>query len=248
MTTMPEYFKTDGCERQFFPCDQQRSTISTEACAANWRKARDLPAGYPGALFPCVGCKVGAAHAGEEVVERSRLFGSDLCARCRRGGMRVIGGKLCVSCWNRNMEYQKGRNSKGRPVTFAFNARRLGVILNYGEPDQRRIDVRDEYTANSMELAVQTLKIAPRRVAFCRAGGGPVISTADLARRLGKQLAANRPPMFRRTPPPSVAAAQPRRPRQRPPAIDRLPNELRHTSALDLRSVRERLIARRASA
>jgi hypothetical protein len=54
--------------------------------------------------------------------------------------------------------------------------------------------------------------------------------------------------MFRRAPAPSLAPAPQYRPRPRLPSIDRLPNELRHPGALDLRSVRERLLTRRASA
>jgi hypothetical protein len=61
----------------------------------------------------------------------------------------------------------------------------LASYLNTARPISAIIELRDELTADTIELAVQTLRLAHGRVAFCRPRGGPSISTADLAREMG---------------------------------------------------------------
>lgn len=63
-------------------------------------------------------CSIGAAHAGERHIERSSFYGSNICPRCHKGTTRrLVGGLLCIGCYNRQREYLNGRNAKGtRPV------------------------------------------------------------------------------------------------------------------------------------
>jgi hypothetical protein len=181
MTTAPgvTYHQVPGCDRQFFRCSALVATISTLACAANWRKAQELRPDDVSALHKCRTCPIGAAHSGESVVERSPIFGMSLCARCRGGTTRMIGNRLCPSCYNRNLEYAKGTNRKGTVPTFRFAPRRIGVVTAGGYAE-----VRDELTADTAELAVQLLRTVTGRIMFCRAIGRPPISTSELARRV----------------------------------------------------------------
>jgi hypothetical protein len=64
-------------------------------------------------LDTCRSCPIGAAHAGAVHVVYSRIFGAAICPRCRRGATRMIGGKVCVSCYNRGRELSAGKNARG---------------------------------------------------------------------------------------------------------------------------------------
>lgn len=105
------YFSIEAVPgKQFFRCDRQRASLSTQACAGMWREANHQ--GLENRLS-CRGCQVGAQHAGEELANLSPLHGAMICARCHRGAERLIHGHLCVSCQNRQYEAIKGRNAKG---------------------------------------------------------------------------------------------------------------------------------------
>jgi hypothetical protein len=212
------YVNMEGSTRQFFRCDAYRATMSTTACATRWRQAQHATNYEAERLLKCRDCAIGASHAGERQVHRSKLFGAQICPRTRRWASRMISNRLGISSYNRAREVALGRNSKNTRPMLILEPRRLGVIVGYGSPEQRYVELRDDITLDTLELAVQTLRVANGRVAFCRPRGGPSISTADLARQMA--------------PAPSMArglishAAKPR-PRHRLTPIDRLPNEHR---------------------
>jgi hypothetical protein len=180
MTTAPgvQYFAIEGCAKSFFRCDTLRSTLSSDACAANWRRAQRLRPDQVTAVHRCRQCPVGAAHAGEKIIVRSPLFGSDWCPRCRKFAGRMIGGTRCISCYNREREFIVGRNAKGTAPQFRFDPRRIGVVI-----DGARVDLREGHTADALELALAVLRIAPGRIMFTRARGGPAITVGELAKR-----------------------------------------------------------------
>lgn len=95
--------------QQYFDCDRMHATLSTTACANNWRRSQDRDGG----LWQCRGCRVGAGHAGER--EANLWFGRGelICARCHRGTVRLVRGELCVSCYNRERESILGVNARG---------------------------------------------------------------------------------------------------------------------------------------
>jgi hypothetical protein len=200
----------------FFRCTILRATLSTAGCSENWRRAQQLSADELGFSGKCGDCPIGAVHANGRHAHRSKWFGAQICPRTRRWASRLIGGRLGISAWNRQREWALGKNAKGTAPQLVLAPRRLGVILGYGEENQRHLEIRDDITLDTIEIAVQTLHVATGRIAFCRPRGGPSISTADLARQFA--------------PAPSMArglishAAKPR-PRHRLAAIDRLPNE-----------------------
>jgi hypothetical protein len=205
----------EGSARQFFRCEPYRATLSTTACADRWRLAQHV-IGYDADRFEkCRDCRVGASMAGERHVHRSAIFNLGICPRCRRGGARMIGGRLDVSCWNREREVRVGKNGKGTKPTVVLEPRRLGVVLGYGDADQRHVEVGDDLTRDTVELALQVLATVSGRVAFCKPNGGRAISTIELApeRSPARGLIAH-----------AVAKPGLRKSRQALP-VDRMPNE-----------------------
>jgi hypothetical protein len=188
--TAVTYFQVDGCDKRFFRCTILRATLSTAGCSENWRRAQRVPADQLGFASKCQGCPIGAMHAGAASVYRSNWFMAQICPRTRRWASRIVSNLLGISAYNRAREFLAGRNAKNTVPQLVLESRRLGVIVGYGSPDQRFVELRDDLTRDTIELAVQTLRVATGRVAFCAPRGGPSITTADLAR----QFAPERPP------------------------------------------------------
>lgn len=158
---MPDYFSMDGLPgRVYFRCERQRATLSTEACAASWRRADELNNGQCSA---CRLCPVGAVHAGEVAASMSPLKGTLTCARCHRASGRLIGGMVCVSCYNRAREFVVGKNAKGTsPVKTADLCPRK-VRFRCGDAIK---SFRLSLSRDMDELVVATLRDSRKSVAF----------------------------------------------------------------------------------
>jgi hypothetical protein len=94
--------------------------LTPSTCAGMWARARRNREEDRIRLAPCMGCDVGAANAGEPVSAKAApgkatpASVGQTCCRCGQGGLRlVLGRTLCASCYNRQREYQAGRNAKG---------------------------------------------------------------------------------------------------------------------------------------
>jgi hypothetical protein len=158
MNTAPgvAYLTLDGCARRFFKCGPLRSTLSTEGCAANWRLAQTSSQdemGFTGSK--CRQCPIGAAHAGEPFIHRSKLFGVQICPRTRRWASRLISDRLGVGAYNRQTEALRGFNAKGTKPLLVLAPHRLGVVVGYGGPEQRYIELRDELTRDALGAALR---------------------------------------------------------------------------------------------
>lgn len=158
---MIEYFTnalTPG--RMYFRCDRLRSSLSVEACATNWREANHNDNER---RYQCKGCPLGASHAGEDRANLSRLKGTDICARCHRTSMRLIGGHRCVSCYNRERELRVGKNAKGRAPTriAALEPRRLWFWMG-----DQRTNIHVARSLDMDELIVAALRDSRDRVRF----------------------------------------------------------------------------------
>ena len=129
---MVEYFTLEHVPgRTFFNCERMRAKLSTDSCAAMWRKA---DAATDGTNNSCKLCPLGAVHAGEVAASMSPLKGALICARCHRQASRLIGKHLCVSCKNREYELLKGRNAKG---TAPVKTSRLDLLQFHGDESPR---------------------------------------------------------------------------------------------------------------
>jgi len=81
-----------------------------------YREGKTLKVGSCMPLEKCVGCAIGAAHAGDTAPQKKeRVVGSLTCARCHQQAARLVCGGICVSCKNREWEVAKGKNAKGLP-------------------------------------------------------------------------------------------------------------------------------------
>lgn len=116
-----EYFSLDSVGGKYFVCKLLRATLSTTACAAKFRKAKEK-----GSASVCAHCSTGADHAGEKV---KPIVSDRLCCRCGRTDLRLVGGTICVGCYNRERELLVGRNAKGRPPMHAAPVFQMDVFV-----------------------------------------------------------------------------------------------------------------------
>jgi hypothetical protein len=174
-----EYTEILGAAAPMFSCAAYRARLLTTACARRWRQAQSPNA--PDSIALCAGCRIGAQHSGEKPVYYSRLFGSNICPRCGRGsGRRLIGGRRCVSCYNRARELAVGKNAKGSPPIhamplYAWAVRYTvdgGAVQTLAVPDSRDVG----------EVMLHVLRSTRGRVAFISANtGAPVGPVGQVA-------------------------------------------------------------------
>ncbi len=148
----------EGLGRTHFACAKiNASALSIDTCAGRWKQAK--ASGEAVQFMACKGCPIGRCHAGEgDPLKAVRKSGTKRavvavtenagrCCRCGRGGMRLIGsgtkagvGLICVSCYNRQREYSRGCNAKGRPPKTYVPAtpRRVSILID-GAPSWRMV-------------------------------------------------------------------------------------------------------------
>ena len=145
----------------------------------------------------CRSCPVGASHAGSAFVAMSRLFGAKLCPRCRFGATRIIGGRVCVNCYNREREMACGRNARGNEPTklleHPLHAVDYLVVID-GTPYRRRA----ERVTDLLEPTLRTLMTQKGTVAFAFCGRAPTVRQRDLFPPLGGHGHIHRRPRARR--------------------------------------------------
>lgn len=197
--------------QEMFRCGSWHATMTVASCAKRWRRQRN-------AIVPdrdaCYGCIIGAAHAGEKPDRRSRIFHWPLCPRCRRRCERMIGRRVCISCYNRQREFFSGRNAKGGRPRLVLEPVRIGVIVDPGGVGERYIEIAEPAVRDTIELAVGALRVVDGAVAITRPRGdvppmtiseltrmfatkqrrksGVELLAADIVRRYGRNLRAQR--------------------------------------------------------
>jgi hypothetical protein len=167
---MNEYFEVEGFTGKYFCC-KRYGTMSIASCTRNFTDApRAVKAGR---LEGCIGCQLGARHAGQPAATDpagQEMTYRRVCVRCRRNGrestsrligrMRLVRGHtICVSCYNREREFLHGANAKGAtPKKWA------GLHAAYGAWLCDKTVVRDRLptpVADNIEVAL-TLVRRPR--------------------------------------------------------------------------------------
>ena len=111
------YFTMDGCQGEYFGCSRLSATLNRDSCASMWRQANS--SGQVTTRHEkCKGCLIGALHAGESSeISTSMLMGKRICARCHKLSRRFVQNDICVSCYNRQREWLRGRNARGtKPI------------------------------------------------------------------------------------------------------------------------------------
>lgn len=116
-------------------------------------------------ILTCRGCPIGAAHANRTHVEYSQYFGATICPRCRRGTTRMIQGRVCVSCRNREYEVERGANARGNVPVELLENRPHTVELRIEEGGRAR-HVRAHNVTDLFETVFQTLRTTRGVLAF----------------------------------------------------------------------------------
>lgn len=102
-----------GAPGVYFKCERLSAVLSQTACADRWNAAASGTT--------CCGCFVGREHHGRTSPPGAAMgpatrAPSRECLRCGRTDLRVIQQfGICVSCYNREREWQIGRNAKDKP-------------------------------------------------------------------------------------------------------------------------------------
>lgn len=156
---------------KLFRCDAYRCTLSTKACGDRWTRALEAHGEEASRLAACRTCSIGSVHAGHGIIHYSRHYGSGVCARCGRGGFRIIGGRLCISCWNRARELRLGRNARGNKPIELMQKPLCPVELLVAVDGEVRA-LRDRETSGLVESLIQVLRTTKGEIAFGFAGAG----------------------------------------------------------------------------
>ena len=87
-------------------CDRRRMTLTRTGCASLYRSAATTTVKPWEGRAACVGCALGAARAGLPTAAAGPAapVGSHWCVRHEGPAERVIQGRVCVSCYNRERE------------------------------------------------------------------------------------------------------------------------------------------------
>ena len=151
----PQYRTIPGVDGSFFDCAPMRATLTTESCKRNWTEAQTAARDAAHHLSRCRGCALGAKHAGVDPGTVAPRPGK-ICCRCREQSARLIWGTLCPSCYNRQAEFEKGRNAKGAfPTLFQPLRPVLLAISEGGKTRAVKFTVRD-----AVEAALRALRHA----------------------------------------------------------------------------------------
>jgi len=84
-------------------------TLSAVSCANQFKAAQTRD--WRDRLPHCVQCQVGAGNAG--VAIGAPFEKKSVCVRCGSGEGRMVMGRYCMSCYNREREWRIGKNAKG---------------------------------------------------------------------------------------------------------------------------------------
>lgn len=155
------YIPELGMDKPMFRCERRLATLQVAACASMWEQGNTK--GAPEHLERCRGCQVGSQHAGKGEVTQSPLFASQICSRCQRTSMRMVGHNLCVSCYNRQCEMLRGANAKGQPPKLHPPLFPVQVLVSVGGKPKV---VKAEKCADTIEVVVAMLRDESKRVLF----------------------------------------------------------------------------------
>lgn len=160
-----EYREMPGLPGRFFSCERYRATLSQTACAGRFLEAKST-AKESGEKYLCMGCSVGAVHAGVDP-GLPAVLGAQTCVRCFSQSTRIMRNAICVSCYNREREVAAGRNAKGNafsPVeifgevdvtpTSGRGVKIFAVPVGYQSSDKRPVIP----AATTVELVLTALR------------------------------------------------------------------------------------------
>ena len=137
---------------ELFSCAKRLARLTRKGCAGQWTAAQAVAPEPWESKWHCRSCPVGAANAGQVQVKHKDEVLAKLCPRCGRLSDRMIKGKLCVSCYNREREVARGKNRKGNtPVRVAEAIRDIIAIFTVNGVEDIR-EFKDVTSVNEVLL------------------------------------------------------------------------------------------------
>lgn len=164
-------------------CSARALTLSARACAADWRRAQAVKPLPWLSLYHCRGCTLGAAHAGRPLAAAVQVTQLDevrrLCVRCHQPARKILHGRYCVSCYNRDRELAAGKNGRGTEPSLLRERYPLHTV----EIRYRPVNGGDWRHTRPVERAASALEamlILLRRESSPLLFGRPVAHTASI--------------------------------------------------------------------
>ena len=119
---------------ELVPCTRRNMKITTCGCVRLFRSvAERMPEPWE-ARSACIACPVGAVRNGGPVNKAAEAVEAwrKCCSRCQAAGRRLIAGRFCCSCYNREREAVAERDRKGNRPRLAdqIHAARIVVITD----------------------------------------------------------------------------------------------------------------------
>ncbi|HLY04878.1 MAG TPA: hypothetical protein VKR31_03935 [Rhizomicrobium sp.] len=153
-----EYRTVHGID--LFRCEPYKVSLSRAACAQRYLEAETATKRAAEKLLHCRGCAIGAFHAGVDQTHFNRFYDTPLCPRCHKTWLRLIGSRVCVSCYNREREFERGINAKGkRPA----GVRPIYLMSINALADGKLITLTDK-AHNRTELVLRVMRTTPGRI------------------------------------------------------------------------------------
>jgi hypothetical protein len=140
-------------------CTPMGARMTEAACAKMWKSSQAQRPEVWHSKYHCFTCPIGAERAGATMASTApaQELWRTCCPRCRRFTTRLIMGRLCVSCRNRQLEAEKGLNAKKRlPREILARLHPEAVTISDGQTVRV---ARDEMVYDLQELIiVQAMK------------------------------------------------------------------------------------------
>lgn len=115
-------------------CERQNLRLTEGACRKSYQSAAKSPPAPWEGRWHCRGCQTGAARCGTAVdpLQQASESWKPVCPRCERSGLRIINGRLCVSCFNAQGYADRGVNRRGhRPgLCDRLHTQRLAIAAS----------------------------------------------------------------------------------------------------------------------
>jgi len=147
-----------------FRCVRRSMTLTVGGCSRLWQSAQDKKPDPWEGRHACRSCTLGARHAGKAPTNAVAADAwAMICDRCTRHADRMIGGRLCVSCWNRAREARVGFNRKGGRPQLLDRLRTQRVTVT--ESGAARV-VEEANVLGAAEIMIHIARAAPGPVAF----------------------------------------------------------------------------------
>lgn len=141
---------------ELFECKVRKARLTKKGCAGQWTAAQQLKPEPWESRWHCRSCQTGAVSAGVSQPNHKDEALAKLCPRCGRLTDRMIKGKLCISCYNREREVARGKNRKGHiPVKVAGAIRNIIAIYTVNGVEDIR-EFRDVTSVN--EIIIRLLR------------------------------------------------------------------------------------------